>query len=156
MSKKKLILVRGLPGSGKSTFARAIAPPSCHWEADMFFCRTFDEHGNDDGFDGPYKFVPELLTSAHAWCLGMVETFMDEHASTVVVSNTFSQLWEMQPYYELADRLGWDITVIHIVGNWGSIHNVPDEVVAKMRDRWERCEGEMTISPAYIYTLTRA
>ena len=155
MQRRKLILVRGLPGSGKSTFARSIAGPYAHWEADMYFQRTFDEHGEVDGYDGPYEFDPAALPDAHQWCLDMVEQFMDRHRSTVVVANTFSRLWEMQGYHEIAYRKDWDVTVFHMKGNWGSIHNVPEHVIEEMAERWESCDGEVVIDPRIVHHMPR-
>ena len=145
MSKGKLVIVRGLPGSGKSSLARAISHPSCHWEADMYFKRTFDEFGNEDSYDGPYLFDPSLLGHAHAWCLDMVQAYMCHLNSTVVVSNTFSRLWEMKPYLDLASRKGWDVSVIKVVGDHGSIHDVPAETIVRMRDGWQDFDGEITV-----------
>ena len=141
----KLVIVRGLPGSGKSSLARAISHPSCHWEADMYFCRTFDKFGNEDGYDGPYMFDPSRLADAHAWCLAMTESFMDNTNNMVVVSNTFSRLWEMKPYLDLAERKRWAVSVIKVVGSHGSIHSVPVETIARMRDGWEHFPGEITV-----------
>jgi adenylate kinase family enzyme len=36
---KNLYIVRGLPGSGKSTFARSIAKPYQIFEADQYFMK---------------------------------------------------------------------------------------------------------------------
>ncbi len=145
MSKGKLVIVRGLPGSGKSSLARAMSHPSCHWEADMYFRREFDEFGNEDSYDGPYLFDPTRLANAHAWCLSMTESFMDVTNNMVVVSNTFSRLWEIKPYLELAERKRWAVSVIKVVGDHGSIHDVPDETIRRMRDGWQDYPGEITI-----------
>ena len=139
-----LVLVRGVSGSGKSTLAAAIAGPNRHWEADMFFRRRVDEDG-DEYFDMPYTFDASRLKEAHQWCLSQADCWMDHTSSTVVISNTFTQVWEMQPYFDLAKEKGWDVSVIKVVGNHGNIHGVPEETVQSMRDRWEDCAGEITL-----------
>jgi predicted kinase len=87
---KELILLRGLPGSGKSTLAKSIS--DCYFEADMWFVQE----------DGTYKFDPLEIKKAHEWCQTIVNGKMSIGVSKVVVSNTFTQEWEMKPYYELA------------------------------------------------------
>jgi predicted kinase len=121
-----LVLVRGLPGSGKSTFAQALALTGFqHYEADMVHM-----------VDGQYKFDPERVAEAHGWCLDMATAAL-ESGKSVVVSNTFTRLWEMEPYKAVAKRLGVQTHIVVMSGQWGSIHGVPADVLDRMRDRWE-------------------
>ncbi len=115
-----LLIVRGLPGSGKSTFAKNTG--RAHYEADMFFM-----------MDGEYKFDPQYLTDAHAWCLRAAKDSLDA-GNDVVVSNTFSRVWEILPYV----NLGHPFTVVTCEGNYGNSHGVPSDVIQRMRERWER------------------
>lgn len=92
-----MVIVRGLPGSGKSTFAKARYPEAVHCEADMFF-----ELG------GEYRFDPKRLNQAHAWCQGRAIQALQD-GRDVVVSNTFVKVWELTPYVEMAERFGAEI-----------------------------------------------
>lgn len=77
----QLILVRGLPGSGKSTHARVIANEifrCARIEADMYFVK-----------DGEYLFDASKLGEAHKWCLDNTRELLSDGVS-VVVSNTFT------------------------------------------------------------------
>lgn len=123
----KLTIIRGLPGSGKSTTAKKIAEETGakHFEADMFF---IDEHGE-------YNFRPHQIRWAHHWCQAKVACWLD--AKNVVVSNTFTMRWEMEPYFEMANIYGADVEVIVANGNWPNIHGVPQDVIDRMRERWE-------------------
>ena len=124
-----LTLIRGLPGSGKSTLAKALWQTNAdmlHFEADMFH---IDENGN-------YRFDASRLKEAHQWCKDCVEEALSE-GDSVVVSNTFTQMWEMQPYIELAQQFKASLQVIECHGDFGNIHDVPEEVVQKMRERWQ-------------------
>jgi len=96
MNGKVLTLLRGLPGSGKSTLAKMLVGDKdyCHKEADMYFV---------DG-RGEYKFNPAELKDAHTWCRQEIEFVMQYGHSHVVVSNTFTQEWEMEEYYKLAEK----------------------------------------------------
>lgn len=122
----KLILVRGLPGSGKSTIAEQLSHISWmnHLEADMYFMR-----------DGEYKFDVNKLGAAHAWCQNETRECLRE-GNPVVVSNTFTTIKEIRPYFDIAKELGIIPNVILAQGNFGNIHNVPEETLEKMRQRF--------------------
>lgn len=93
------------------------------------------------GKDGEYRFDPGKIREAHAWCQETCNTWLKQGKS-VVVSNTFTQLWEMAPYIDMASELGITARVMHMTGNFGSIHNVPKDVVDRMKERWEPYPGE--------------
>jgi predicted kinase len=127
---KILILLRGLPGSGKSTFAKSISHAAVgHIEADMFFMK-----------DGKYKFDASKLRDAHTWCHDIVKDWMNPFGfETIIVSNTFTQKWEMEPYYKLAEQYGYMVHSIIVENRHGGIneHSVPSEVIEKMKNRFE-------------------
>ena len=123
---KILYIVRGLPGSGKSTFAKSLDCP--HFEADMFFTT---ENG--------YNFVPEKIRDAHDWCYNQVMNAMIDGNEKVAVSNTFTREWEFQKYYDLAKEHNYIVFSIIVENRHGGIneHNVPDDVLTKMKSRFE-------------------
>ena len=122
---KTLYIIRGLPGSGKSTWARTqlhVKP----FEADDFFMR-----------DGVYRYVADMVPRAHEFCVRRCETAMKNGQEVIAVANTFIRKWEYNKYLDLAAKYGYDV-VIHVCkGNYMNIHNVPDEAIAKMRERFE-------------------
>lgn len=120
----ELVLIRGLPGSGKSTMAKTMLG-HCHFEADQFFMRG-----------GEYNFDPARLKDAHEFCQNGAELALQSRRD-VVVSNTFTRKWEMQPYLDMAAKYGASVRIIIADGNYKNVHGVPDEAIKKMRDRWE-------------------
>lgn len=123
-----LTLVRGLPGSGKSTYAKQLLesdPRSKHLEADMYFIDR----------DGNYTFNPSWLRSAHTWCLDSATSCLIS-GTNVIVSNTFTTMKEMQAYLDVAIRHGITLEIIEIRTQYGSIHGVPEATMDKMRQRW--------------------
>jgi predicted kinase len=122
-----LFLIRGLPGSGKTTLAAILASKMGlrHYEADQFFEK-----------DGRYYFDASKLGAAHAECHSKTKEALSMGVP-VVVSNTFTTRREMEPYFKMAAELGVSVHVIKAEGNFKSVHNVPAEVLDKMRSRWE-------------------
>ena len=136
--KRTLFLIRGLPSSGKSTFAGGLfwlGEKPHIFEADAYFYT-----------DGKYAFDPKKLPTAHAACQRHTKEAMETGDRDVIVSNTFSQRWEMEPYIELAEQqFGWNLTVIDLfdggcddeVLHQRNVHGVPLETFARMRKNYE-------------------
>jgi predicted kinase len=127
---KSLVLLRGLPGAGKSTLAKLIISKDyCHKEADMYFV---DREGN-------YKFVPSQIKDAHKWCKDEVAHLMKYEHSPIVVSNTFTQEWEMENYYELAKQYDYQVFSLVVENRHGGIneHGVPADKLEQMKNRFE-------------------
>lgn len=123
----QLVLIRGLPGSGKSTLAKeAVATLGCdHFEADQYFMLS-----------GTYVFDASKFKEAHGMCQYNTRSALAA-GRDVIVSNTFSQLWEIDIYSQIAKEFGAELDVVTATGNYGSIHSVPAEAIERMRDRWE-------------------
>ena len=124
---KVLYIVRGIPGSGKSTFAKQLT--SNVFEADHYF---YDNDGN-------YNFVPSKIKEAHKECQEFVKLAMQSSISKIAVSNTFTQEWEMQPYFDLAKEYGYMVfcVIVEKRHNNKNNHNVPEDKIQMMKDRFE-------------------
>lgn len=123
---KTLYLLRGLPGAGKSTLAKSLGGK--YFEADMYFVRGSE-----------YKFDATKLKEAHEWCRSSVGGLMINEEPKLVVSNTFTQEWEMKPYYELAERYGYTVFSLVVENRHGGVneHDVPEDVLVKMENRFQ-------------------
>lgn len=131
---RKLILIRGVPGSGKSTLGQQLVNDSdddAHlFEADDFFMEI----------DGEYRYDKSFVPEAHKLCQAQTAQMLF-HGATVIVANTFTKYWELKYYFELAIKLSmFEIDIIQMTNEYGSIHGVPADKMASFRDRMESNE----------------
>ena len=133
---KILYLIRGVSGAGKSTFAKKIVGHDflvC--EADKYFINKET---------GEYKFDASKIKDAHKFCQDTVETYMkdslvnDQFYREIAVSNTFTQEWEMEPYFELAKEFGYKVFSVVVENRHGgtNVHNVPEDKIEQMKNRF--------------------
>ena len=137
-----LFLIRGVPGSGKTFLANRMInyfegvigwgiKEMLHYEADHIMEAS-----------GHYEYDWHLLDAGHAYCFGNA-IFELSRGNHVIVSNTFTRLFEMQKYIDTAQHIGADVVVIKCDGGFNSVHNVPHDTMYKMRRRWEDYPGEI-------------
>lgn len=127
-----LYLVRGLPGSGKSSFVRKqLHALTNHFEADMYFMK-----------DGEYQFDQSKLGAAHIWCQTQTRGSLEDGFDTWV-SNTFTTKKELKPYFEIAKDTDSAIVVMTMNGCFKNVHDVPSEVLYKMKARFEHDISEL-------------
>ena len=123
---KTLYIVRGLPGSGKSSLAKKVTELA--YSADDFFTNK----------KGEYNFNAKLFGKAHEWCWGKVRDAMFIGAEAVAVANTFTQAWAAERYYQIAEEYGYSVFVIECQNDFGNVHDVPQESIDAMKERWEK------------------
>uniref|UniRef100_A0A8C2BKY4 NEDD4 binding protein 2 n=1 Tax=Cyprinus carpio TaxID=7962 RepID=A0A8C2BKY4_CYPCA len=91
-----LVLLRGAPGSGKTTLANAMLaqnPGGVVLSTDAYFTRN-----------GEYHFEPHLLAEAHEWNHQRAKEAFEKGQSPIVIDNTNIQCWEMKPYVAMAQK----------------------------------------------------
>jgi predicted kinase len=131
---QRLFLIRGLPGTGKSTLGRQLAPGANHAADDYFVV------GNE------YRFDPTKLAAAHAFCQAQTRTSLKAGRAAVAVANTFTCRWELEPYFALARELQvkpividlYDADLTDDVLARRNEHGVPMDTITAMRVRYER------------------
>jgi tRNA uridine 5-carbamoylmethylation protein Kti12 len=145
---KILIIVRGIPGSGKSTFAKEIVKMfpdnSIHWESDMFYMHN-----------GVYCWKPTIAHLGHRWCENKVkQSFNDK--DIVIVSNTFTTSSEMKPYVDFAHENGITVQYVRMANEFENEHGVPESTLEKMKARFVDVPSEIVVTAENKDTMLRA
>ena len=129
-----LILLRGLPGSGKTTLAKIILQLPSNIEPEVLSADDFFETE-----DGVYNFDVTKLKEAHNYCQFRCSERMRQQKSRIVVANTFTQEWEMDEYFKMADRYNYRVHTIIVENRHGNenIHGVPEDKLQQMKERFQ-------------------
>ena len=93
---------------------------------------------------GKYNWKKETSRSRHE-ATKEIAKFVLRFGADIVVCNTFTCLWEMEPYFAMAKLFNADVEVIKMCTMYASIHGVPEETIRTMKERWEPFHGEIEI-----------
>lgn len=120
---KKLIVMRGISGSGKSWYATNTGFKVV--SADHFFME-----------DGVYRFDCTKLDQAHQKCMRDFLTAV-QAGENIVVDNTNINLEDISPYVAVGAAMGYDVEIVQInvdvnLAASRNVHNVPPEKVNAM------------------------
>jgi predicted kinase len=129
---KNLILLRGLPGSGKSTLAKVLSEDGKHsvFSVDDYFTNTQT---------GEYTFNFKNNHLAYKLCEENTKQSMVNNEPKILVHNTFTMDWELEPYFKLAAEHHYTLFVV-TVENYhqsGNIHDVSVEQLQKMAEKYK-------------------
>jgi len=132
VSTKYLILLRGLPGSGKSTLAKVLS------ENGKYPIYSIDDYFTDEKTSN-YEFNHTQNHIAYKNCEKNTEESLKKGIEKVIVHNTFTIDWEMQPYFEMAKKHDYTlfVTTVENYHNGLNIHGIPNEQLRKMAEKYK-------------------
>ncbi|XP_069828188.1 NEDD4-binding protein 2-like 1 [Dendropsophus ebraccatus] len=136
---KHIYLLRGLPGSGKSSLARKLKrdfPSAVVFSTDDYFLME----------DGSYIYNPDLLQDAHKWNQKRARKAMGRGRTPIIIDNTNIVAWHMKPYAVMALENGYGVIFLEPNTHWKfdvrelarrNSHGVPREKIQRMKDAYE-------------------
>ena len=110
----QVIILRGLPSSGKTTNA-ATLKNYVHCSADLYFTDAFD---------------PAQLPAAHRWCR---DSFRRALGENIVVDNTNLTAAEIAWYYHEAEDAGSDVVIKTFHTQYPGGKDIPQDTLDRMR-----------------------
>lgn len=142
---QRLIIMQGVPGSGKSTLARLMQLNPEKGEY-IVVCST------DDYFtkNGVYTFDSTKLPENHRKNFHYAIRKLSE-GYTVIVDNTNIQAWQAKPYVAFAVDCNIPVEFIRCVGDFTSVHNVPESTVERMKSQLETLTVETVLASKSPY-----
>lgn len=134
--------MRGIPGSGKSTYIQKNFPNAKVCSADHYF-----ETPNG------YFFDASKLSSAHGNCKRTALNAMEQGIPLIVLDNTNIKLSWFKEYIEVAKRFDYEVSAIRMICEPNEAfkrnsHGVPYETILSFKNRLEaspKIENEITV-----------
>lgn len=136
---KTAVILRGLPGSGKSHIAKTLI------DDDMNFGVICSADNYHIDLDGVYKWKPENVSKAHEYCKKLFSDALETDCPLIIVDNTNTTPKEYNWYVTKAKEAGY-WPVLLTVGDASAeavensiknnTHSVPKDTIVNMAKRF--------------------
>jgi len=127
-----LLLLRGLPGSGKTELAKVLS------EYGKYPIISVDDYFTDT-ISGVYQFNYKENYLAYKSCEDNTLAWMKKNIRLIIVHNTFTMEWEIQPYFKLASDYNYKLFIVTVENYHDNknIHGVTQEQLSKMASKYK-------------------
>jgi predicted kinase len=127
-----LILLRGLPGSGKTSLAKVLSDDG-QWpvfSVDSYFT---------DPDTGEYRFEFDKNHLAYKACLQNTEEAMKQRTEKIFIDNTLTIEWEIEPYFQLASAYNYTIFVATVENRHKgkNTHDISEDQLERMAAKYK-------------------
>jgi predicted kinase len=135
MANKKLIILRGLPGSGKSDIAKKLVGNGVIHSTDNYLIKN-----------GVYEFDNENIAKYHYYNLMDSIRSMKKGVSPIIIDNTNITVSSCINYVEQGKMYGYEIVIIEPDTPWAfdveelvkrNSHDVPKDRIIDMLQKYE-------------------
>lgn len=127
-----LFLLRGLPGSGKSSLANELSEDGKYpvFSVDDYFTDIITKNYN-------FEFDKNYL--AYQQCVENTKKSMQVNCTKIFIHNTFTLEWELEPYFKLATEFNYKVFVVTVENRHGNknVHSIDDEQLQKMASKYK-------------------
>lgn len=141
-----MILMRGMPGSGKTTLAKKIIDQGLRSRNYAYYIFSADDYFFNRR-TGAYEYDVSQIPQAHRWNQQRVTSSLGKGTSPIIIDNTHTQMWEMKPYAEMAVNFCYTIEILEPFTPWAfsakdlarrNCHGVPKVKIMNMIDRYDK------------------
>ena len=156
-----VIILRGLPGSGKSFLASHCqeilknTTKTVILSADDYFTGRRGEEERE------YVFNPVTAYKAHQHVLHQFLSSLANGVKLVIIDNTNTQLWEYRIYTHICDVLGYPYHILEIpflsssnlaeLYRSRNVHGIQPPAIVRMSHRWEEDDRRILVPPKLVY-----
>jgi predicted kinase len=132
MESKNLILLRGLPGAGKSSLANILS------ENGKYPVFAIDDYFTNK-ITGEYVFNFAENYLAYHQCEILCKQAIAKGITKVFIDNTFTLDWELTPYFKLAAEFDYMLYVITVekYHDNKNVHDISQEQLEKMAEKYK-------------------
>jgi len=135
--------MRGLPGSGKTTYANELVKKA---KKDGYTACILCTYDFFEWKNGKFMFEGSQLTKANRWTIDRAKAALRDGYDLVIIDNVHSQMWQARPYVEEGIYYGYEVQIIEMTTSWctnfmelrkRSPHNISFNALTVMDREWE-------------------